>query len=472
MTHSAYMLGWRTQDCLCLFDLCASAYFANRALRADPAYLPSRFAQDFFAAFKRDVLATLDLPGAELSVSVHPGSVVVETSVGYSAGTDEPPDAQSAISRLAPLLRASPCEVFSFEFQGLYACPVDSIVTWASEGQQANLAAIVVPVVTVAVGVCLVLLVVWKRKEIVNILPQAWGWSRRRIDPYPSDPCNPPTPGAFAPDIGPSSATSSSPMSQATKPSVCPADLQPGHTELLKLSAAEINAAKAKGVQLGHGGEGRVFRVMLSGHYPQPVAIKLLPQEESFRDELGKLAAVITHPCIIPILGVCYGLNCIVMELGAGSLHDALTQDKLQWRRRLQCLREAGLGLTIIHTTKKQPVLHLDIKPANMILKDLTKGGVMLADFGQMGTPLYRDDAAQDGTHSDIYSFGVTILEVVTGRRVPLFSLMTPHVTAAALLNLVIAALLEASPIHALKDRLLSAAGCRMTCRKRWTGWI
>ena len=191
---------------------------------------------------------------------------------------------------------------------------------------------------------------------------------------------------------------------------------------------------------LGSGGMGVVFL----GHdvaLDRPVAIKVL-HPEMFTAELGErflleartLARLSTHPHIVPIHQVIEreGLYLYIMDyLGEETLSTQLERGRFTPARALRLGLDLLNGLVDVH---KIGVVHRDIKPSNIFLSN---GRAMLGDFGiahvsrseesqltipgqLIGTPAYMspEQAAglQTDGRSDLYSLGVVLYEVLTGR--------------------------------------------------------
>ena len=201
---------------------------------------------------------------------------------------------------------------------------------------------------------------------------------------------------------------------------------------------------------LGTGSFGSVHR----GRMPDGthVAIKVIgnPQISGFENEV-KILSKFRHPNLVMLLG--FGRNgaerLLVYEcMGRGDceriLKDRVLAPEFTWERRLSVLLDACRGLTYLMTS--QPIaFHRDIKPSNILVNDEWVG--KMADFGlacelpssdvtsikvstSAGTlgyacPVY----VQTGTvseASEIYSFGICILEFLTGQPPTLTNPMFP----------------------------------------------
>ncbi len=192
--------------------------------------------------------------------------------------------------------------------------------------------------------------------------------------------------------------------------------------------------------ELGHGGMGRVYKVQ-DTDIKERVALKLLRPEitldkeavERFSNEL-KLARKISHRnvCRMFDLGKADGTTFITMEFVPGEdlksfIHRA---KQLSIGTAISIARQVCEGLEEAH---RQGVVHRDLKPGNiMIDKD---GDAKIMDFGiarsltgrgitgagvLIGTPEYMSPEQVDGQdvdqRSDLYSLGVILYEMVTGR--------------------------------------------------------
>jgi Tol biopolymer transport system component len=217
--------------------------------------------------------------------------------------------------------------------------------------------------------------------------------------------------------------------------------------------------------QIGRGGMATVYKAYEPA-LDRYVAIKVLPQyfahDPSFSarfDREAKAVARLNHPNILPIysFGQEGGLSYIAMRyVGEGTLKDRLGPP-LDLETALDILRQVGQALDYAHC---QGIIHRDVKPTNVLVAEghsQAPGGgnwVLLADFGLarmvesasqltksgvgVGTPAYMSPEQGQGTpvdaRSDLYSLGVVLYEMVTG-RVP-YEAETPmavvlkHITA------------------------------------------
>ncbi|KAL9171117.1 hypothetical protein ABFS82_04G188700 [Erythranthe guttata] len=197
---------------------------------------------------------------------------------------------------------------------------------------------------------------------------------------------------------------------------------------------------------LGEGGFGKVYK----GHLPETgevVAVKQLDQNggQGIREFLVEVItlSMVNHPNLVKLIGYCAEGNqrLLVYEflaLGSleGHLHDIRPNRKrLDWNTRMQIAAGAAQGLEYLHDKMKTPVIYRDLKCSNILLGEGYHP--KLSDFGLakvgpsgdqthvstrvMGTYGYcAPDYAMTGQltfKSDIYSFGVVLLEIITGRK-------------------------------------------------------
>lgn len=193
---------------------------------------------------------------------------------------------------------------------------------------------------------------------------------------------------------------------------------------------------------LGKGSMGLVFKA-LDHDLNEPVAIKILRKEiaedkehlERLRSEI-KLARRVTHPNILRTydLGKVDDTPFLSMEYVRGMTLRYLidSSGKLPYSAALRVTRQLCDGIDCVH---ELGILHRDIKAENVILEP--SGNLKLMDFGIartikksdmdkldeglfIGTPSYASpeqiQGAQLGVASDIYSLGILINEIFTGK--------------------------------------------------------
>ena len=190
--------------------------------------------------------------------------------------------------------------------------------------------------------------------------------------------------------------------------------------------------------QIGSGGMSVVYKAKCH-KLNRLVAIKVLKEEFSSDENfVGKFkmeaqaAARLSHPNIVSVYDVIDEgkLHYIVMELIEGVTLKAYISKK----GRLEAKETIGIAIQVaqgIAAAHEQHIIHRDIKPQNMIIS--RDGKVKVADFGiargvtaqtmtsaAMGSVHYISPEQARGGYSDersdIYSLGITMYEMVTGR--------------------------------------------------------
>ena len=169
------------------------------------------------------------------------------------------------------------------------------------------------------------------------------------------------------------------------------------------------------------------------------VAIKVLKREfnedtkfvSKFKVE-AQSAAGLTHPNIVNVYDVAEerGVNYIVMELVEG----ITLKDYIEKRGQLSSKEVISIAIQVatgIEAAHKNHIVHRDIKPQNIIIS--REGKVKVTDFGiaraasantissdAMGSVHYTSPEQARGSYSDaksdIYSLGITMYEMLTGR--------------------------------------------------------
>ena len=211
--------------------------------------------------------------------------------------------------------------------------------------------------------------------------------------------------------------------------------------------------------EIGHGGMGEVYRaVRADGQYTKEVAVKLVRGGfdrtsvlERFRTERQILASL-DHPNIARLLdgGTSDdGIPYLVMELIEGAPIDLYCDaHSLSVSERLQLFRQVCSAVQYAH---QRLVIHRDIKPSNVMVTE--DGLPKLLDFGiakildptgdapttmtQALTPEYASPEQIRGeaitTASDVYSLGVVLYQLLTGRSPYPSETHSPHEFARAI---------------------------------------
>lgn len=208
----------------------------------------------------------------------------------------------------------------------------------------------------------------------------------------------------------------------------------------------------SKSFLIGEGGFGCVYKAVIRN---TAYAIKRLKQDselewstvkKSFLTEIEKLTCL-RHPNIIDLAGYCMQGEeyCLIyLYLPNGSLEDRLHHQgsfpTLTWKQRLSIMQGAACGIQFLHTCTPS-IIHGDIKSSNILLDQAL--GAKLGDFGLARFSRYACDAGKSRTLArtstvrgtlaylpdeyvklgkltfelDTYSFGVVLLEILTGRK-------------------------------------------------------
>ncbi|KAH7665049.1 Non-specific serine/threonine protein kinase protein [Dioscorea alata] len=194
---------------------------------------------------------------------------------------------------------------------------------------------------------------------------------------------------------------------------------------------------------LGFGGFGSVYRGVLPTTKAE-VAVKKVSHEsrQGIREFVAEVVSLgqLRHRNLVNLLGYCRrkGELLLVYEfMPNGSLDKYLfsqTAPCLDWNHRFRIIEGVASGLLYLHEDWVKVVIHRDIKASNVLLD--SEFNARLGDFGLarlydhgtdfqtthvMGTMGYlAPELARKGkatTSSDVYAFGVFLLEVACGRR-------------------------------------------------------
>ncbi|KAJ1278701.1 hypothetical protein BS78_04G098600 [Paspalum vaginatum] len=192
--------------------------------------------------------------------------------------------------------------------------------------------------------------------------------------------------------------------------------------------------------KLGQGGFGPVYEGKLGN---VKIAVKCLRDIGHGKEEF--MAEVITigsihHINLVRLIGYCsdkFHRLLVYEHMSNGSLDKWIfiknQSGSLSWATRYKIILDIAKGLAYLHEECRQKIAHLDIKPGNILLDD--KFNAKISDFGLAklidrdqshvmtkirGTRGYLAPEWLSSTiteKADIYSFGVVVLEIVSGRK-------------------------------------------------------
>nr|AMH40475.1 G-type lectin-domain containing receptor kinase 3 [Pohlia nutans] len=218
------------------------------------------------------------------------------------------------------------------------------------------------------------------------------------------------------------------------------ADFGPRKYSLRELSAATKNFSEL----IGRGGMGLVYKGVCAGDI---VAVKRIRHESSEQGFLAEASSIsqIRHRNLMQLKGWCIedGTFLLVYDfMPNGSLDQWLysgrgrRQDRkeLSWTLRYSILTGVAAALAYLHEDWQQCVLHRDIKSSNVLLdadfnahlgdfglarlidhEKMEKTTMMAGTLGYMAPEMpYTGKATKE---TDVYSFGVLVLEVVCGKK-------------------------------------------------------
>ncbi|XP_030442377.1 cysteine-rich receptor-like protein kinase 10 [Syzygium oleosum] len=210
--------------------------------------------------------------------------------------------------------------------------------------------------------------------------------------------------------------------------------------------------------KLGQGGFGPVYKGILGDG--REVAIKRLSSTEQGTDEFTNevlLIMKLQHKNLVKLLGFCVDNEEKILAyeyMPNGSLDvilfDRERRAKLDWIKRINIISGIARGVLYLHEDSRLRIIHRDLKMSNILLD--SEMNPKISDFGIarifsgndggantatiVGTYGYMaPEYAMEGlysTKSDVFSFGVLVLEMITGERNASFHLSRRAPTLAA----------------------------------------
>ncbi|KAK4490403.1 hypothetical protein RD792_001080 [Penstemon davidsonii] len=196
---------------------------------------------------------------------------------------------------------------------------------------------------------------------------------------------------------------------------------------------------------IGKGGHAEVYKGCLSDG--QVIAVKKITKEKKndeervgdFLSELG-IIAHIDHPNAAKLIGFSAdnGLHLVLQFSPHGSLATVLhgsDEETLQWRLRYEVAIGVAEGLQYLHCNCQRRIIHRDITASNILLSQDYKAQIsdfglakwlperwvnlvvspIEGTFGYMAPEYFMHGVVHEKT--DVFAFGVLLLELITGRR-------------------------------------------------------
>ncbi|XP_010433234.1 PREDICTED: probable L-type lectin-domain containing receptor kinase VII.2 [Camelina sativa] len=196
---------------------------------------------------------------------------------------------------------------------------------------------------------------------------------------------------------------------------------------------------------IGYGGNSKVYRGVLEGKEVAVKRIMMSPRESvsgtsEFLAEVSSLGRL-RHKNIVGLKGWSKkggeSLVLIYEYMENGSVDKRIfdCNEMLNWEERMRVIRDVASGMLYLHEGWESKVLHRDIKSSNVLLdndmnarvgdfglaklqntsKEMVSTTHVVGTAGYMAPELVKTGRASAQT--DVYSFGVFVLEVVCGRR-------------------------------------------------------
>ncbi|KAG8055046.1 hypothetical protein GUJ93_ZPchr0001g31177 [Zizania palustris] len=216
----------------------------------------------------------------------------------------------------------------------------------------------------------------------------------------------------------------------------------PLHNDIRRFTYAELKVITNNFQSIiGKGGFGNVYHGILENN--DEVAVKVLvktsiAESKDFLSEVQTLSKV-HHKNLVALVGYCQNKKCLALVydfMPRGNLHQVLRggqECSLSWEERLHIALDAAQGLEYLHELCTPAIVHRDVKSANILLDENLVA--MISDFGlsrsftpehthistvAAGTVGYLDPeyhaTFQLTVKADVYSFGIVLLEIITGQ--------------------------------------------------------
>ncbi|GAB4850688.1 hypothetical protein Ancab_039909 [Ancistrocladus abbreviatus] len=196
--------------------------------------------------------------------------------------------------------------------------------------------------------------------------------------------------------------------------------------------------------KLGEGGFGPVYKGVLKGG--REIAVKRLSKHSKqglneFKNEV-KCISSLQHRNLVKLLGCCIHAEerMLIYEYMLNQsldyfIFDEMNSILLDWPKRWQIINGIARGLLYLHEDSRLRIIHRDLKASNVLLdfemspkisdfgiarsfhgnKSEAKTRRVVGTYGYM-SPEYAMEG-QFSVKSDVFSFGVLVLEIVTGKR-------------------------------------------------------
>ncbi|KAF8046248.1 hypothetical protein N665_3913s0003 [Sinapis alba] len=194
---------------------------------------------------------------------------------------------------------------------------------------------------------------------------------------------------------------------------------------------------------LGKGSHGRVYKAVLDGGKLLAAVKRTTIASVSQVDNEIEILSRVRHRYMVNLIGYCVDQRrktklLVVEYMPNGTLHDHLHSRSslappLSWNRRVKHALQIAIAVHALHSAET-PVIHRDIKSSNILIDG--EGNARLADFGlalighvddehlkatpPAGTMGYLDPSylapADLTAKSDVFSFGILLFEIVSGR--------------------------------------------------------